>query len=52
MENLNAIIQVIVYSLMFGTVIICGAILIAEANRLERIREIERQTWLRKYNRD
>jgi hypothetical protein len=52
MENLNAILQVIVYSLMFATVIVCGAILIAEANRLERIREIERQTWLRKYNRD
>jgi hypothetical protein len=52
MENLNAIIQVIVYSLMFGTVIICGAMLIAEANRLERIREIERQTWRQKYNRD
>jgi hypothetical protein len=52
MENLNVIAQVIIYSLMFATLIICGAILIAEANRLERIREIERQTWLRKYNRD
>ena len=51
MENLNAIAQVIVYSLMFGTIIVCGAILIAEANRLERIREIEHQTMRRKYNR-
>lgn len=51
MENINTIAQVIVYSLMFGTTIVAGAILIAEANRLERIREIERQTMRRKYNR-
>jgi hypothetical protein len=52
MENINVIAQVIVYSLMFATVIICGAMLIAEANRLERLREIDRQTWRQKYNRD
>jgi hypothetical protein len=51
MENLNVIAQAVVYCLMFGTVIIAGAVLIAEANRLERIREIERQTMRRKYNR-
>lgn len=51
MENINVIAQVIIYSLMFATVIIAGAILIAEANRLERIREIEHQTMRRKYNR-
>lgn len=51
MENLNVIAQTVVYSLMFGAVIVAGAVLIAEANRLERIREIERQTMRRKYNR-
>lgn len=50
MENINVIAQVIIYSLMFATVIIAGAVLIAEANRLERIREIEKQTMRRKYN--
>lgn len=51
MENLNEMLKVIVYSLMFGTFMICLGILISEAQRLERIREIEKQTMRRKYNR-
>lgn len=51
MENLNEVIKVLLYSLMFVTFVVCCGILIAEAQRLERIREIERQTMRRKYNR-
>jgi hypothetical protein len=51
MENLKTIAEFTVYTLMFGTTIVAAAILIAEMMRRERIREIERQTARRKYNR-
>jgi hypothetical protein len=51
MENLETMVKFAVYALMFGTTMVAGAILVAEVMRRERIREIERQTSRRKYNR-
>lgn len=51
MENLETMVKFAVYTLMFGTTMVAGAILVAEVMRKERIREIERQTFRRKYNR-
>jgi hypothetical protein len=51
MENLETMVKFAVYTLMFGTTMVAGAILVAEVMRRERIREIERQTSRRKYNR-
>jgi hypothetical protein len=51
MENLKTVAEIAVYALMFGGTLVSGTILVVEAMRRKRIREIEHQTFIRKYNR-